>query len=89
MNLRRQASKASPYPRVKVDFALSSREDLLEPLSEPLEWKYHSPAEEIRWPPESTRRGRAVPAAPTLARCRGPSQRGRLGLTACPGQLLG
>ncbi|XP_040322152.1 glutamine-dependent NAD(+) synthetase isoform X3 [Herpailurus yagouaroundi] len=41
------ASKASPYPRVKVDFALSSREDLLEPLSEPLEWKYHSPAEEI------------------------------------------
>ncbi|XP_047733174.1 glutamine-dependent NAD(+) synthetase isoform X3 [Prionailurus viverrinus] len=41
------ASKVSPYPRVKVDFALSSREDLLEPLSEPLEWKYHSPAEEI------------------------------------------
>ncbi|XP_044895632.1 glutamine-dependent NAD(+) synthetase isoform X9 [Felis catus] len=41
------ASKASPYPRVKVDFALSSREDLLEPLSEPLEWKYHSPAKEI------------------------------------------
>ncbi|XP_045342237.1 glutamine-dependent NAD(+) synthetase isoform X5 [Leopardus geoffroyi] len=41
------ASKASPYPRVKVDFALSSREDLLEPLSEPLEWTYHSPAEEI------------------------------------------
>ncbi|VFV28260.1 glutamine-dependent nad(+) [Lynx pardinus] len=41
------ASKANPYPRVKVDFALSSREDLLEPLSEPLEWKYHSPAEEI------------------------------------------
>ncbi|XP_029812640.1 glutamine-dependent NAD(+) synthetase isoform X3 [Suricata suricatta] len=41
------ASRASPYPRVKVDFALSAREDLLVPVSEPLEWKYHSPAEEI------------------------------------------
>uniref|UniRef100_A0A8D1IXX0 Glutamine-dependent NAD(+) synthetase n=1 Tax=Sus scrofa TaxID=9823 RepID=A0A8D1IXX0_PIG len=47
------ASRVSPYPRVKVDFALSSREDLLEPLSEPIEWKYHSPAEEIRWGPGS------------------------------------
>uniref|UniRef100_A0A8C3X980 Glutamine-dependent NAD(+) synthetase n=1 Tax=Catagonus wagneri TaxID=51154 RepID=A0A8C3X980_9CETA len=42
-----EASRVSRYPRVKVDFALSSREDLLEPLSEPIEWKYHSPAEEI------------------------------------------
>ncbi|XP_028335103.1 glutamine-dependent NAD(+) synthetase isoform X14 [Physeter macrocephalus] len=42
-----QASRVSPYPRVKVDFALSRDEDLLEPLSEPVEWKYHSPAEEI------------------------------------------
>ncbi|XP_057173246.1 glutamine-dependent NAD(+) synthetase isoform X21 [Ursus arctos] len=41
------ASKVSPYPRVKVDFALSCHEDLLEPPSEPIEWKYHSPAEEI------------------------------------------
>ncbi|XP_057583902.1 glutamine-dependent NAD(+) synthetase isoform X5 [Hippopotamus amphibius kiboko] len=41
------ASRVSPYPRVKVDFSLSCREDLLEPLSEPIEWKYHSPAEEI------------------------------------------
>ncbi|XP_054426729.1 glutamine-dependent NAD(+) synthetase [Pteronotus mesoamericanus] len=41
------ASKVSPYPRVKVDFALSCHEDLLEPLSEPLEWKYHSVGEEI------------------------------------------
>nr|XP_010955103.1 glutamine-dependent NAD(+) synthetase isoform X4 [Camelus bactrianus] len=41
-----EASKVSPYPRVKVDFALSCHEDLLEPLSEPVEWKYHSPAEE-------------------------------------------
>ncbi|XP_043308310.1 glutamine-dependent NAD(+) synthetase isoform X2 [Cervus canadensis] len=43
------ASRVSPYPRVKVDFALSCHEDLLEPVSEPIEWKYHSPAEEIRW----------------------------------------
>uniref|UniRef100_A0A452DIQ2 Glutamine-dependent NAD(+) synthetase n=1 Tax=Bos taurus TaxID=9913 RepID=A0A452DIQ2_BOVIN len=42
-----QASRVSPYPRVKVDFALSCHEDLLEPVSEPIEWKYHSPAEEI------------------------------------------
>ncbi|XP_030887074.1 glutamine-dependent NAD(+) synthetase [Leptonychotes weddellii] len=41
------ASKVSPYPRVKVDFALSCHEDLLAPPSEPVEWKYHSPAEEI------------------------------------------
>ncbi|XP_070421865.1 glutamine-dependent NAD(+) synthetase isoform X1 [Equus przewalskii] len=41
------ASRVSPYPRVKVDFALSCHKDLLEPLSEPLEWKYHRPAEEI------------------------------------------
>ncbi|KAM5317233.1 glutamine-dependent NAD(+) synthetase [Glossophaga mutica] len=41
------ASRVSPYPRVKVDFALSCHEDLLEPLSEPVEWKYHSVVEEI------------------------------------------
>uniref|UniRef100_G3TWX8 Glutamine-dependent NAD(+) synthetase n=1 Tax=Loxodonta africana TaxID=9785 RepID=G3TWX8_LOXAF len=41
------ASRVDPYPRVKVDFALSSQDDLLLPLSEPIEWKYHSPAEEI------------------------------------------
>ncbi|XP_049748748.1 glutamine-dependent NAD(+) synthetase isoform X2 [Elephas maximus indicus] len=41
------ASRVEPYPRVKVDFALSSQDDLLLPLSEPIEWKYHSPAEEI------------------------------------------
>lgn len=38
----------SPYPRVTVDFALSGREDLLELVSEPVEWTYHSPEEEIR-----------------------------------------
>ncbi|XP_019510209.1 PREDICTED: glutamine-dependent NAD(+) synthetase [Hipposideros armiger] len=41
------ASKVNPYPRVKVDFALSCHEDLLEPLSEPVEWKYHGVGEEI------------------------------------------
>lgn len=39
----------SPYPRVKVDFALSCDKDLLQPVSEPREWRYHSPEEEIRW----------------------------------------
>lgn len=53
--LHPQASRVSPYPRVKVDFALSCREDLLEPLSEPVEWKYHSAAEEIRWAPPPCR----------------------------------
>ncbi|ELK13223.1 glutamine-dependent NAD(+) synthetase isoform X1 [Pteropus alecto] len=41
------ASRVSPYPRVKVDFALSHHEDVLEPPSEALEWKYHSVGEEI------------------------------------------
>ncbi|XP_007947462.1 glutamine-dependent NAD(+) synthetase [Orycteropus afer afer] len=41
------ASRVDSYPRVRVDFALSNHDDLLLPLSEPLEWKYHSPAEEI------------------------------------------
>lgn len=49
VTLRQQASRVSPYPRVKVDFALSHREDVPEPLSEALEWKYHSVGEEIRW----------------------------------------
>lgn len=31
-----------------MDFALSCHEDLLAPVSEPIEWKYHSPEEEIR-----------------------------------------
>lgn len=41
----------SPYPRVNVDFALSVSEDLLEPVSEPVAWTYHSPEEEIRLVP--------------------------------------
>lgn len=46
-----QATRVSPYPRVTVDFALSVSEDLLEPVSEPVEWTYHRPEEEIRWVP--------------------------------------
>nr|XP_013006315.1 glutamine-dependent NAD(+) synthetase isoform X3 [Cavia porcellus] len=41
------ASRVNSYPRVKVDFALSHHEDLLQPVTEPVEWKYHSPEEEI------------------------------------------
>ncbi|KAM4846563.1 glutamine-dependent NAD(+) synthetase isoform 2-T2 [Thomomys bottae] len=41
------ASRVSPYPRVKVDFALSSCDDLLQPVSAPVPWRYHSPQEEI------------------------------------------
>ncbi|XP_069865780.1 glutamine-dependent NAD(+) synthetase isoform X5 [Dipodomys merriami] len=41
------ASRVSPYPRVKVDFALSCSEDLLQPVSVPVQWRYHSPEEEI------------------------------------------
>ncbi|XP_054553405.1 glutamine-dependent NAD(+) synthetase isoform X2 [Talpa occidentalis] len=41
------ASRVSPYPRVKVDFALSLDDDLLAPLSEPVKWTYHSLGEEI------------------------------------------
>ncbi|GAB1301944.1 Glutamine-dependent NAD(+) synthetase [Apodemus speciosus] len=42
-----EATRVSPYPRVTVDFALSVSEDLLEPVSEPVEWTYHRPEEEI------------------------------------------
>uniref|UniRef100_A0A8C0XWI1 Glutamine-dependent NAD(+) synthetase n=1 Tax=Castor canadensis TaxID=51338 RepID=A0A8C0XWI1_CASCN len=41
------ASRVSPYPRIKVDFALSCGEDLLELVSEPVQWRYHTPEEEI------------------------------------------
>nr|XP_033784651.1 glutamine-dependent NAD(+) synthetase isoform X3 [Geotrypetes seraphini] len=41
-----QASRVWPYHRVKVDFALSSHDIWLSP-SEPIQWRYHSPEEEI------------------------------------------
>nr|XP_033784650.1 glutamine-dependent NAD(+) synthetase isoform X2 [Geotrypetes seraphini] len=40
------ASRVWPYHRVKVDFALSSHDIWLSP-SEPIQWRYHSPEEEI------------------------------------------
>ncbi|XP_031244857.1 glutamine-dependent NAD(+) synthetase isoform X3 [Mastomys coucha] len=42
-----EATRVSPYPRVTVEFALSVSEDLLKPVSEPVEWTYHRPEEEI------------------------------------------
>ncbi|XP_070617816.1 glutamine-dependent NAD(+) synthetase [Erythrolamprus reginae] len=41
------ASKVTPYPRRKVNFALSDSDDICTPTSEPIHWKYHSPEEEI------------------------------------------
>ncbi|KAG8125902.1 putative Glutamine-dependent NAD(+) synthetase protein [Naja naja] len=41
------ASKVTPYPRIKVNFALSSSDDICIPTSESIQWKYHSPEEEI------------------------------------------
>uniref|UniRef100_A0A670Y3P8 Glutamine-dependent NAD(+) synthetase n=1 Tax=Pseudonaja textilis TaxID=8673 RepID=A0A670Y3P8_PSETE len=41
------ASKVIPYPRIKVNFALSSSDDICTPTSESIQWKYHSPEEEI------------------------------------------
>ncbi|XP_030056591.1 LOW QUALITY PROTEIN: glutamine-dependent NAD(+) synthetase [Microcaecilia unicolor] len=40
------ASQVQPYHRVKVDFALSSHDVWVSP-SEPIQWRYHSPEEEI------------------------------------------
>ncbi|KAL4233249.1 Glutamine-dependent NAD(+) synthetase [Mactra antiquata] len=38
---------APSFPRINVNFALSSSEDYFLPTSQPLQWKYHSPEEEI------------------------------------------
>lgn len=40
------ASSAPEYPRIQVEFSVSSN-DLFLPTFEPKEWKYHSPEEEI------------------------------------------
>uniref|UniRef100_A0A6J0SU63 Glutamine-dependent NAD(+) synthetase n=2 Tax=Pogona vitticeps TaxID=103695 RepID=A0A6J0SU63_9SAUR len=42
-----EASKVTPYGRIKVHFALSCSDDIRTPTSEPVQWKYHSLAEEI------------------------------------------
>lgn len=41
------AAASTPYPRVKVDFALSSDKDVFLPTYQPIEWVYHTPEEEI------------------------------------------
>ncbi|XP_061309088.1 glutamine-dependent NAD(+) synthetase isoform X2 [Pezoporus flaviventris] len=41
------ASKVNPYPRVKVNFALSSSDDIAVPTCMPIKWRHHSPEEEI------------------------------------------
>ncbi|XP_056383569.1 glutamine-dependent NAD(+) synthetase isoform X3 [Hyla sarda] len=41
------ASRNPPFHRVHVDFSLSSFDDVYTLTSEPIQWKYHNPAEEI------------------------------------------
>ncbi|XP_053109765.1 glutamine-dependent NAD(+) synthetase [Hemicordylus capensis] len=41
------ASNATPCCRIKVNFALSYFDDMCMPTSEPIQWRYHSPEEEI------------------------------------------
>jgi NAD+ synthase (glutamine-hydrolysing) len=41
------ASESPAYPRVTVDFSLSIDDDLYLPCYTPIEWKYHTPEEEI------------------------------------------
>nr|XP_056707002.1 glutamine-dependent NAD(+) synthetase isoform X3 [Euleptes europaea] len=41
------ASKVTPYCRIKVKFALSWPDDISTPTDEPIQWRYHSPEEEI------------------------------------------
>ncbi|XP_033006508.1 glutamine-dependent NAD(+) synthetase isoform X1 [Lacerta agilis] len=40
-------SRVTPYHRIKVNFALSCFDDVCTPVSEPIQWRYHSPEEEI------------------------------------------
>ncbi|XP_013415457.1 glutamine-dependent NAD(+) synthetase isoform X2 [Lingula anatina] len=41
------AATCKAFPRVKVDFSLSHEDDFFFPVYEPIEWKYHTPEEEI------------------------------------------
>ncbi|XP_042640667.1 glutamine-dependent NAD(+) synthetase isoform X2 [Tyto alba] len=41
------ASKVNPYPRIKVNFALSCSDDVAVPTCMPIQWRHHSPEEEI------------------------------------------
>lgn len=40
-------SRSEPYYRVKVDFALSAHDDVFVPTYKPIQWRYHTPEEEI------------------------------------------
>ncbi|XP_044868683.1 glutamine-dependent NAD(+) synthetase isoform X3 [Mauremys mutica] len=42
-----EASKVNSYPRIKVNFSLSCSDDICVPTCEPIQWRYHSPEEEI------------------------------------------
>ena len=42
-----QGSKSYAYPRVHCDFAVS-HDDSFQPTTDPIEWQYHTPEEEIR-----------------------------------------
>ena len=47
-----RSTESQAFPRVAVDFALScdnARDDFYLPTSEPLQWKYHTADEEIRY----------------------------------------
>lgn len=43
----RSASTVAPFPRVQVDFALSSQHDVFLPSCSPIEWSFVSVEEEI------------------------------------------
>ncbi|GCC21503.1 hypothetical protein chiPu_0019975, partial [Chiloscyllium punctatum] len=47
ISARLMATEVQPYPRVKVDFALSSVDDVCMPSIEPIQIRYHTPEEEI------------------------------------------
>lgn len=45
---RRHLAAGSPsYPRIKVEFSLSSDNDVYLPTYQPIEWIYHTPEQEI------------------------------------------
>ena len=41
------ADKASSFPRIRIEFSLSVDDNLLTPCTKRIEWKYHTPMEEI------------------------------------------
>ena len=42
-----KASNVQSFPRVECDFALSHQE-FFQPTTDPIEWKFNTPEEEIR-----------------------------------------